>query len=202
MCRRQFSAAGGSGGVRVVSRWISMLRRCGYTDRLRGRNLCGGQRQPNMLAMRRRQLSASSQWDCLPSMPCWLHLSTWRFRSTSVPERQASCASEALVLALICSVCCLVLCADFARSHCCSFADAMGLSDQSQCLACLPGSKCSTGSLAPTACSPGSYAALQRSAECTPCAASTYQSQSGSTACQACEAGAVCPAGSATPVPW
>ena len=70
-----------------------------------------------------------------------------------------------------------------------------------QCEACPAGSACLAGSLHPTLCGPGTFAALPGAGACELCAAGRFMDQSGATACHQCTPGHFCTVAASAALP-
>eukprot|EP00966_Prymnesium_polylepis_P010464 241457-Prymnesium_polylepis.1 len=81
------------------------------------------------------------------------------------------------------------------------FSNATGLSAAMQCSLCPMGSACSSGSVAPDPCSPGTVAPTFGASACDLCAGGTYQSSPDASACDLCEGGSYCPVGASAALP-
>ena len=69
------------------------------------------------------------------------------------------------------------------------YSNATDLSEQAQCLLCPPGTACSTGSVAPLPCAPGSMQAEEERSSCDYCPPGYFQNVTSSTTCLPCPGG-------------
>ena len=69
------------------------------------------------------------------------------------------------------------------------------------CIGCPAGTFCSTGSVHPASCAPGTIQPQTEQGSCTKCNAGTFMSFSGQTACFACGPGSFCTQGAPAPLP-
>jgi len=82
-----------------------------------------------------------------------------------------------------------------------SFSSATNLESAAQCTSTNAGFSAATGSVAPTACAPGTIAAAGGQAVCQRCSGGTFQRREGATACEPCDTGSYCPPGASAPLP-
>ena len=83
-----------------------------------------------------------------------------------------------------------------------TYSNTTLLSSAADCQGCPEGHACTTGSIAPVRCSPGTYApAPGRLPTCKVCPAGEFQDASGATACVLCGGGSYCPVASSAELP-